>query len=122
MTSILINLSNHPTAGWSEAQLAASMPYGDLVDMPFPQVDPSIDEEALRTLVDVYAAQVAAYRDEHSVTVHLMGEMTFCFALINRLRGEGITCVASCTERMVELLSDGVKRATFQFVRFREYR
>jgi len=49
-----------------------------------------------------------------------MGEMTFTFQLVERLKAFGIRCVASTTKRVVE--EDGDKRTyTFKFVQFREY-
>jgi hypothetical protein len=52
--------------------------------------------------------------------VHIMGEMTFTFALVNLLKEVGIKCIASTTKRNVEEI-DGKHVSTFQFVQFREY-
>ncbi|MGQ9848195.1 MAG: hypothetical protein ACUVQP_11950, partial [Bacteroidales bacterium] len=52
--------------------------------------------------------------------VHLMGEFTFVYNLVNLLKKKNIKVIVSTTDRIVEE-SDGKKIVTFQFVRFREY-
>jgi len=37
---MLINLSNHPTRLWDNAQLDAASVYGDIVEIEFPAIDP----------------------------------------------------------------------------------
>jgi hypothetical protein len=58
---------------------------------------------------------------DKTFAVHLMGEMTFTFAMLKRFQNMNITCVASTTERKVVELDDGEKIAQFKFVRFRRY-
>ena len=77
------------------------------------------------------AAEVNKLADEYadmllnlygsSVTIHVMGEMTFTFMVITRLKELGIKCVASTTERKTTYNDDGTKVSEFQFVKFREY-
>ena len=50
-----------------------------------------------------------------------MGEMTFTYALAQKLKNAGIPCVASTTVREVIDHGDGRKEAQFRFVRFRPY-
>ncbi|MGQ9799960.1 MAG: hypothetical protein ACUVRG_11875, partial [Ignavibacterium sp.] len=52
--------------------------------------------------------------------VHLMGEFTFVYNLVNLLKKKNIKVIVSTTDRIVEE-SDGKKIVIFQFVRFREY-
>ena len=52
--------------------------------------------------------------------VHIMGEMTFTFAMVNALHKKGITCIASTTER-ISSEENGVKTSEFKFVQFRKY-
>ena len=42
---MLINLSNHPLSGWDTKQLEAATRYGKLIELPFPEVDPTKDEK-----------------------------------------------------------------------------
>lgn len=119
---MLLNLSNHPSANWSEEQkTAANQQYGEIVDLPFPQVSPEGDEAYIAAIADEYSKKVEKLSSRQSITVHLMGEMTLAFALAKRLQDNGITCVASTTERIAEDDAKGGKISKFKFVRFREY-
>ena len=118
---MLINLSNHPSARWSDEQLAAAAPFGEVVDLPFPKVDAHADEAYIAALADDYADKVIQLAENHHATVHLMGEMTLTFALLKRLQLRHIQCVASTTERLVTEFEPGHKESTFRFVKFRIY-
>ena len=122
---MLINLSNHPSANWSVQQLAAVQVYGKVIDLAFPDVDPSGNEEYIRILREDYLKIIDDIcRDDKNsistVTVHIMGEMTFTFAMVHALQKRNITCIASTTER-VSSENSGIKTSEFRFVRFREY-
>ncbi|MCC8186837.1 MAG: hypothetical protein LIP08_04825 [Bacteroides sp.] len=118
---MLINLSNHPSEYWDQKQRQAAGIYGEVVDLPFPCVDPSGDETYIEHLADECMAGVLRLRAGHRVVVHLMGEMTLTVALLRRLKEEGIPCVASTSWRKVEEEQPGKKRVTFAFERFRTY-
>ena len=118
---MLINFSNHPSALWEEKQLKAAREYGDIVDIPFPDVSPEAGEEDILSLADQYVNKIMSFIDGRQATVHVMGEMTFAFSVVTQLRERGITCIASTTERDAEFISDGRKLSDFQFVRFRKY-
>jgi hypothetical protein len=115
---MLINLSNHPSASWSEKQLSdAKMCFGSILDMEFPQISPDLDSDGLDLLVDHFSSEIGNLNPD---CVHIMGEMTFTFRLVNRLKSSGFKCVASTTERIVSV--DGaVKSSVFRFVQFRPY-
>ena len=118
---VLVNFSNHPYNQWSEAQRGAAATYGKVTDMPFPAIDPNDEFPALMALVDKYTEDFSALANEHDVTVHVMGEMTFTFSFVNRMKEIGIPCVASTTKRVVTSQPDGSKNSVFEFVRFRSY-
>lgn len=119
---MLINLTNHPSTLWDTAQLdAAQQLFGNIVDLPFPDVDPAGDEQYISNLADEYLNKILSLANGALPTVHLMGEMTFTFALLNRLRTHNIPCIASTTQRIVENLPNGEKKVKFQFVRLRMY-
>ena len=120
---MLINLTNHPSSRWSEKQRTeAEAEYGEIVDLPFPVIDEAGDEKYIATLADEYLNKIVNLSDMQSVVVHLMGEQTFSYALIKRLRERGITCVASTTKRIVKEEVPGKKsEVIFQFERFRAY-
>ena len=113
---MLLNLSNHPSASWSPAQLADAG--GKVTDLSFPQIDPDGDEAYIEQLANEYYNKIKAIQGV--TTVHLMGEMNFTFALVTKLKAEGIKCVASTTKRET-VEENGVKISKFNFVRFRSY-
>ncbi len=119
---MLINLSNHPSPLWNQEQIKiASGQFGEVADLPFPVVDPAGDEKYIQALVDDYILKIQLLtKNSSNVTVHIMGEMTFTFAMVASLQKIGIKCVASTTTR-VAVEDDGVKTSEFQFVKFREY-
>ncbi|RMG84588.1 MAG: CRISPR-associated protein [Bacteroidetes bacterium] len=115
---MLLNLSNHPATGWSPEQAgAAEKAFGRVEDLPFPNVPPSADEAEVDRLVGIFFDKIAGMGPS---AVHIMGEMTFSFRLISRLKSAGIPCLASTTDRLVEERG-GRKIVQFRFVRFRYY-
>lgn len=121
---MFINLSNHPSSKWSKEQLDAArqMSDGGIIDIPFPNIDPRAKEADIFKLAREYTNRILALKEqplEH--TVHVMGEMTFTYTLVNILQLYGMTCVASTTERNVTENPDGSKTVSFRFVRFRFY-
>lgn len=118
---MLINLTNHPYAKWDEKQRTAAAVYGECVDIPFPNVNPLMDEDNVSHMAEEYAKRIMQMAAAVELTVHVMGELTFCYALIRKLQQAGVRCVASCTERDVTIAEDGSKQVRFHFTRFREY-
>ena len=115
---MFINLSNHPSSNWTETQLAACGYVSQVFDLPFPQVDPSGDEAYIESLANEYLNKILSIKGVSSV--HIMGEMNFTYALVNKLKANGIKCLASTTKRET-VEENGVKISKFNFVRFREY-
>ena len=113
---MLLNLSNHPSASWSPAQLAAAG--GNVVDLAFPQVAPDGDEAYIEQLANDYYNKINAMSNIKAV--HIMGEMNFTYSLVSKLKAHNIRCVASTTKRET-VEENGVKISKFNFVRFREY-
>lgn len=118
---MLINISNHPSYAWSEAQKEAAKEYGVIVDLPFPVVDADVDEDYIASLADEYVVKVKQISVGKSVTIHLMGEMTLTFALLKRLQKEGFCCIASTSKRIVLEYEPNHKEVIFQFEKFRRY-
>lgn len=122
ISKMLINLSNHPISHWSDDQKkVANNRYGQVIDMQFPTVDPAGDEKYIKSLVKKFLSKIQNLTQDSSiVTVHIMGEMTFTFAMVVELQKLGIKCIASTTNRIV-LEENGIKTSEFQFMKFREY-
>jgi hypothetical protein len=119
---MLLNLSNHPISRWSDEQVAvAKQLFGEIEDYPFPQIDPQWDAAQVEEFSNEILNDIIHRYGYKDVTVHLMGELTFCFALLKKLQHRGIRCVASTTERITEEQGKGTIIKQFRFVRFREY-
>ena len=120
---MLLNFTNHPSNIWSEKQKRTAIQlFGKVVDMPFPQIDESADENYISKLADEYLQKILHIAKNTRVTIHLMGEQTFAYSLVKRLKNRNINCVASTTKRIVNMDSSGQKKEViFQFERFRYY-
>ena len=119
---MLINFTNHPYAIWPEAQREAARAFGEVKDLPFPQVAPHLSAAELRALADEYAEKIEAMKPD---AVLAAGEFTLLFMLVDRLLQDGITVVSSCyTRETIEYKRpDGTneKKAVFRFECFRRY-
>ncbi|MCI7098259.1 MAG: hypothetical protein MR966_04955 [Lachnospiraceae bacterium] len=113
-----VNFTNHPAATWSDVQLAAAEKYGEIVELPFPVVHSTSSEKDITALADELADKIMAM---DPAAVMCQGEFTLAYAVIRRLRSNGIKVVAACSERMVEMNEEGKKVVTFHFEQFREY-
>jgi len=121
---MLINLTNHPSNEWSSKQkeLALSL-YGKIADIGFPKIPPNASFEDIQTIAYDYLALIKQELNkeaEGTNAVHIMGEFTFVYTIVDLLRGQGIECIASTTERNV-IIKDGEKISQFNFIRFRKY-
>jgi len=121
---MLINLSNHPSISWFNLQFkTAKELYTNVVDLDFPQIPPDADKELIDALANDYkdiCLDILSSSKDIKNAVHIMGEMTFCFALINKLKKQNITCVASTSDRNT-IDYENSKITNFNFIKFREY-
>lgn len=121
-TSLFVNISNHPSQEWGEAQKSAARELGrQIADIPFPPVPPLATHGDILALAQSVADQLQALAAGSPVVAHVMGELTLSYALVSLLKSRGVRCVASTSERIVEILPDGRKAAAFRFAAFREY-
>lgn len=118
---LLINLSNHPFSQWKEEQLCAAREYGDIMDMPFPQVNPDATAEEVNSIADDLVDKIKVLGDDNDVVVHVMGEMGLTYKIVRKLGFLGIRCVCSTSYRVVKDQEDGRKIVEFHFERFRDY-
>lgn len=120
--SKLVNYSNHPSALWSAEQIqVAHQQFGEIVDISFPSVAPDADEKDIAHLAETELTRISKIAPPSEAVVHIMGEMTLTYALVNLLKTAGYRCVASTTVREVYEEQPGKKTVIFQFVRFRDY-
>ena len=120
---MLINLTNHPALQWSNKQISeAQRLFGEVADMPFPSIPPTAEVEEIVCIVDEYVEKILKLKKQNTqITIHVMGEHTFCFNLIRKLLAQGIPCVASTSRRIVEETISQEKMVRFDIVRFRKY-
>lgn len=116
--SIFINFSNHPSDLWSAVQTEAALSFASrIVDLPFPQVDPSMDEQAIEDLAQSKTKEILS---SHPSAVMCQGEFGLSFAVIKKLLNAGIVVLYACSERKVHV-NGNVKSVQFDFVRFRRF-
>lgn len=121
--STFINFSNHPSERWSAEQLAAAREYGDVVDIPFPNILPAATEEDIARLGDEYVRKIL---DMSPSAVMCQGEFTFSYYVISALLAQNINVLSACSDRVVREVQEAPdvvrKISEFKFVGFRKYR
>lgn len=114
---MFINYSNHPSEKWEQRQREEAEKYGEIKDMPFPNIGEEWSKERVIKLAE---QEVKKIEKEKPDCVLCQGEMTFTYALVNELKKIGIKTVSATSRREV-IEDNGVKISKFQFCRFREY-
>ena len=99
-TTKFINCTNHPSTKWSETQLNAAKAYGEIIDIPFPNVAPEATTGEIHTLAHRLFLTIVGYSKVGNTIVHIMGEMTVVCCVVRHLQQVGIPCVASTTRRL----------------------
>lgn len=95
----MINLSNHPSTAWEIKQYQnAVQEFHEVIDMMFPLINPDANVMDIDLLVENYFAEIKKLVLQ---AVHIMGELTFTFRMVTKLKNAGITCIASTTKRNV---------------------
>jgi len=127
MNKLFINLTNHPSSKWGEKQLEAALELVDnspIIDIQFPNVKPELTSKEVYDLAKEYADKIVNLVLEYESSmcvVHVMGEMTFTFHIVEMLKQiPRIICTASTTRRITKE-ENGVKTSIFEFVQFRPY-
>ena len=118
---MFINFSNHSLSTWTERQIKAAKEYGELEEIVFPNINPQFTTEQVQMLATDYVAKILTHYPIENLTIHVMGELTFCFYVVQQLKEKCVRCVASTTERIVEETADNKKVTQFSFAQFREY-
>ena len=118
---MFINFSNHSLSTWTERQIKAAKEYGELEEIVFPNINPQFTTEQVQMLATDYVTKILTHYLTENLTIHDMGELTFCFSVVQQLKEKGVRCVASTTERIVEETADNKKVTQFSFAQFREY-
>ena len=130
MSIKFVNISNHPSSRWSEDQREAALRLAreearrrgfegdvEIIDIPFPEVDPLMDTSGVVSLARSLADKVPS--GTMAAMVH--GEYTLVYSLVHLLHRRGVPVYAATSRRVVTELGDGRKVSEFKFVMFRPY-
>ena len=93
---MFVNFTNHPSGSWGAAQRRAAQVYGEILDLPFPDVPPALSAAAVAALADEWAARILALRP---ACVLCQGEMTLTARVVRLLQSRGVPVVAACSAR-----------------------
>ena len=134
---MFINYTNHPSASWGEKQTNEAKKYGEIVDMPFPNISPQMTVQELTKLAKTESDKVvAAVESEKDSAVLCQGESVFNYMLVNSLLSKKLGAhrwqnglrylkvLSAVSERKVVEIVDGdvtQKKSEFFFEGFREY-
>lgn len=122
MSRIFVNHTNHASSNWSDEQRSAAETFGEIVDVPFPEIPPQADESAVAELAAENLREILKLQP---AAVLCQGEFNYTFALVSALRQKNIPVLAATSERVTTetTLPDGSskKSSVFRFVRFRRY-
>ena len=80
---MFVNFTNHPSGSWSAAQRRAAQVYGEILDLPFPDVPPTLSAAEVAALADEWAARILALRP---ACVLCQGEMTLTTRVVRLLQ------------------------------------
>jgi hypothetical protein len=119
---LFINISNHPSANWSQRQIDEAKKFGEIVDYPFPVVGAAWGEEDICRIAEKVIQDVSVYKD---AVLLIQGEYTLTYRLVSQAKELGIRVVAACSNRVTQesVNEDGTttKISKFEFVQFRDY-
>ena len=128
---MFINFSNHPSALWSDEQLAVAKQYGKIVDMEFPAVSVKMTSEqivklAMEQIGIIENCVCAENANMGQTTIMCQGEFSLTYAMIKNIKERYPECKIVCAtseRRTVEEKVDNctVKKVIFSFGGFREY-
>lgn len=119
---MLINCTNHPVCEWSAEQLTVANKWGEIKDLPFPQVSPYATSKDVNIIAEQLSNEISNLHPDAAI---VQGEMTLCYALVSKLKSKGIHVFAATSERKTIAEKDAngntIKTSLFHFVTFREY-
>ena len=114
MSKVFVNHTNHPSDKWSNLQRQSAEVFGDVYDLPFPQIPASMDEMEIKKAAAEYAEKIIKM---NPAAVLCQGEFCYTFALTEILKKQGIRVICACSERCSHetVLSDGTVNKVIDF-------
>lgn len=117
---MFINLSNHPSEKWGKKQKDAAIAFGEIIDLPFPNISPYLLSVEVENIAEEYLQKVKAIIPKINGSALLVsGEQVCCFYLVQKLLEAGYLVVVATTERTVTSVGDK-KESVFNFIQFRK--
>ena len=118
---MFINLSNHPSKKWSDKQRERAAEYGEIIDIPFPSVDPYFNERQIEEMAIDNVTKVLSMRPD---AVLCQGEYSLTYLLSMLLIEAEIKVLIATTKRTsVESPNENgqiITTRVFEFIQFRE--
>ena len=100
----------------------AAKGYGEIVDIEFPPIPPSADDDEVLKIVMENLKKILSFSP---AAVLCQGEFTYTYKMVEQLKRQNILVMAACSERIVTEIfqPEGTtkKISEFNFVRFRKY-
>lgn len=119
---MLLNITNHPSNKWSEEQMNGALSLAlDVIDIPFPNIDPKLSTEEVYQLADDLVENIKKKYGFNNICCLVQGDFTLTFALVTCLNYHEIPVYAATSERSTVNNDDGSKTSVFNFVQFRNY-
>ena len=118
---MFVNFTNHPSEKWDRDQLNVASEYGEIVDIPFPEVDPAAGEDEIERLAEVCVDKITEMKPD---CVLCQGEFCLTYKVVSILKERGVKVVAACSKRAAienEVGGKNVRVSYFQFVQFRPF-
>jgi len=119
---VFINFTNHPSSTWTSEQICAATKYGSIIDIQFPNVNPSVTELDIEKIGNNAVEKIESLKP---TVVLCQGEFCLSYYVIKELQDRGILVLNACSERRVtkEVNADSqtIKTSCYQFVKFRKY-
>lgn len=115
----LINLSNHVSSKWSEAQKAG---FSEIVDIQFPNIPATATTEDVKQIAKAITTKIC---ELDAFDIMLQGEFTLCYLIQREILQNNLNTKfwIPTTERKVaeSITADGTatKTAIFEFVQWR---
>lgn len=117
-----VNFTNHPSSMWSPEQTRAANIYGNIIDVPFPSIDPHMLEPGIWKIGNTVVEEIMRH---NPTAVLCQGEFSLSFHVVRELLKRNVNVFCTCSERKVNEVYDADGRLTktshFQFVMFRKY-
>lgn len=123
MKKYFYNITNRPSNEWDKKQLEAAKEFGEIIDLPIPEVPATATERTIHSFAaDMVGTMLAKKLTEDCVISALVkGEPTLVYSIVTGAKMEGIQCYASSFAPYTVENSDGTKTVNYEFDHFRAY-